>query len=124
MDGASDLEDPREGLLQDEDSPEGEDNHPGDEDGDEEGAEDEDSFVRLSRCTRSPGAVPWGQRSAKMRLLYLADRAFLGFLALFLLVLALEILYKAAYLLPWRALYEALEGWMLAQEEDEEALEL
>ncbi|KAJ1146631.1 hypothetical protein NDU88_012895 [Pleurodeles waltl] len=126
MDSASDPEDPSEALHPD--PPEGEGSDPGAEDhqaaGGEGEDEDEDAFIRLSRRTQSPEAAPWEQRSAKMKVVYLADRAFLGFLALFVCILALELLYKVAYLVPWRVIYRALASWMVAQEEGEELLEL
>lgn len=85
---------------------------------------EEDAFEIIARLTPSPDAVPWEQRSTKMKVIYVADRIFLTILAIFLLVVTGEVCYNLYHILPVAAMLRALKDQLLMQEEEEEDLEL
>ncbi|OCT67817.1 hypothetical protein XELAEV_18039121mg [Xenopus laevis] len=88
------------------------------------GEDDEDAFEILSRTTQSPDLLPWEQRSLKTKIMHVADRIFLIFLAVFLLVLFGEIMYIVYHAVPWAELSQALKNQLLLQDEGEEELDL
>ncbi|MEE6526684.1 hypothetical protein FKM82_027470 [Ascaphus truei] len=79
------------------------------------GDSEDDAFAVLARMTQPPDTVPWEQRSLKMKIVHVADRVFLSFLAMFLLLLLGEVLYIVYHTTPWGAIYRGL-----TQEEGEE----
>ncbi|KAM8953757.1 small integral membrane protein 40 [Pelodytes ibericus] len=86
--------------------------------------EEDDSFAVLARVTTPPDSTPWEQRSTLMKIVYFADRIFLGFLAIFLLVLIGEVTYILYNIVPWPAISRGLRDWLLTQEDKEEELDL
>lgn len=94
------------------------------EDEDEDDVDVEDPFQTLARETPSPDSVPWEQRSTTMKLVHVADRVFLAFLALFLLLLMAEISYIIYQITPWSGIFQYLTDRLLMQEEGEEEFEL
>ena len=92
---------------------------------------EEAALLHLTRHGELRRALPWEQWSFREKANFYMDRIFLGFLAVFLLVLIAEVCYKMWYVTDVQKisvfLTEAssgLLGWLFAQEEDEQQFEL
>lgn len=88
---------------------------------------DEEALLHFGKYSEARAAVPWEQRTFKDKVLYHVDRIFLGFLALFLLVLIGDFLYKIWYVTSGRKTLEfilEIVSYLFTQEKDEELIEL
>ncbi|CAL8401095.1 unnamed protein product [Arctogadus glacialis] len=92
---------------------------------------DEAALLYFSRQGDSRRALPWDQWSFREKANFLMDRIFLGFLAVFLLLLFAEVCYKVWYLTDVRKIAAfltdasgGLVDWLFAKVEDEERVEL
>lgn len=84
--------------------------------------EEEDVLLRFSRYSEARATLPWSQRTFKEKLAHHADRIFLFFLALFLLVFAGEAAYKMWYVTNWKKVYKFvldLVSYLISEEEKE-----
>ncbi|CAL8336355.1 unnamed protein product [Lota lota] len=92
---------------------------------------DEAALWHFGRYRESRLALPWEQWSFREKANFCMDRLFLGFLAIFLLLLFSEVCYKMWYVTNVRKIAAFLKdsstglfGWLFAQEEGEELFEL
>ncbi|KAK9973680.1 hypothetical protein ABG768_024396 [Culter alburnus] len=88
---------------------------------------EDDALLLFGQYSEARAAVPWEQRTFKERVLHHIDRIFLSLLALFVLVLLGEFLYKIWYVTYWRKILEFIletVSFLFTQEKDEELIEL
>ncbi|KAL1272424.1 hypothetical protein QQF64_028286 [Cirrhinus molitorella] len=88
---------------------------------------DEEALLHFGKYSEARAAMPWEQRTFKEKVLHHVDRIFLIFLALFLLVLLGDFLYKMWYVTSWRKIWEFIletVSYLFIQEKDEELIEL
>lgn len=88
---------------------------------------EEEALLHFSRYTDARAALPWDQRSFKEKVLHHIDRIFMSLLALFLLVLFGEFLYKIWYVTSWRKIWELIlecVSYLFTQDQDEHLIEL
>lgn len=88
---------------------------------------EEEALLHFGRYSEARAAVPWEQRTFKEKVLYHVDRIFLSLLALFVLVLLGDFLYKIWYVTNWRKILEFIletVSFLFTQEKDEELIEL
>ncbi|KAJ3601961.1 hypothetical protein NHX12_029722 [Muraenolepis orangiensis] len=79
---------------------------------------EEAALFHIGRYVESRRALPWEQWSSREKANYCLDRFFLGFLAVFLLVLFAEVCYKTWYVTNLRVIVT----WLFGQEEKEELM--
>lgn len=88
---------------------------------------DEEALLHFSRYSEARAALPWDQRTFKEKVLYHIDRIFMSLLALFLLILFGEFLYKMWYVTSWRKIWGLIldsASYLFTQEKDEHLIEL
>lgn len=88
---------------------------------------DEEALLHFGKYSEARAAVPWEQRTFKEKVLYHADRIFIIFLVLFLIVHCADFLYKIWYVTSWRKILEFIletVSYLFTQEKDEELIEL
>lgn len=90
-------------------------------------ADQEDILLRFGRYSEARAAIPWSQRTFKEKLNHHADRIFLFFLVLFLLVVAGDALFKVWYVTSWQKVYKFMLDtvfFLVSEEEEEELMDL
>lgn len=92
---------------------------------------EEAAMMHIGRYVESRRALPYEQWTFREKANYYMDRVFLGFLAVFLLVLFAEVCYKIWYVTNLTKIAAFLTdagglmfGWLFAQEEKEERFDL
>lgn len=88
---------------------------------------DEEALYHFSRYSEARAALPWDQRTLKEKVLHHIDRIFMCLLALFLLILFGEFIYKMWYVTSWRKIWDLileLVSFLFTQEKDENLIEL
>eukprot|EP00061_Rhincodon_typus_P005572 g25249.t1 len=87
--------------------------------------ESEDDQETNGKTKSEPSPAP-ENLSLKHRVILCADRVFLCFLVLLLVVLSLEVIYKIWYITNWRAIFNFLRdlaSYLTEQPEEEETIE-
>lgn len=94
----------------------------------EELEEGEDpAILHLQRCIAARKALPWSELTLREKICYYADRIFLAFLAVVVLIFMGEAVYKAWWVTSPKAIYKFIAeivAFFLTQEEGEELIEL
>lgn len=88
----------------------------------------EEELLRyFEKYSEARSALPWEQRSFKEKVMHHLDRIFLVFLAIFVVVVLLEVAYKFWYIVSWRKIMEFVldsVSYLFTQVEEEASYEL
>lgn len=88
---------------------------------------EEEALLHFGSYTETRAGLPWEQRTFKEKLMHHVDRIFLAFLAIFFLVVILEVAFKIWHVTNWKKILEfTLDSlsYLFMQENEEELLEL
>uniref|UniRef100_A0A4W3GUZ3 Uncharacterized protein n=1 Tax=Callorhinchus milii TaxID=7868 RepID=A0A4W3GUZ3_CALMI len=76
----------------------------------------DDLEALANRFMESQTQVAFEDWSLKQKLIYFLDKGFLCFLALFLVILFVEVVYKIWYLVQWRLIFNYVVTWLISED--------